>query len=162
MTKEEIDAAHPGLKKGCTATKDSSRTTEICGYSPSTEPILPSIPSLDTFGGKRVKSWLVMFRDTKAHTVGVTLPTASFDEVIASMKERYGAPTSEKASTVQNRMGASFDQTEVEWRVGGSIIAARRRASNINDMRILLSDEASIRDGAKGRESDTKAGAKDM
>ena len=56
---------------------------------------------------------------------------AWLDKVIDALTEKYGAPTKDEATTVENRMGAKFDSRVAVWSLTDGNIVARRRGADL-------------------------------
>ncbi len=85
------------------------------------------------------------FDDNKLSMVGVTIPSAGFDDVVLALSDKYGKPRSVKRSKIQNRMGASFDQLETEWAPNKeTIILARRYVGTVESSSILLATKRAL------------------
>ncbi len=162
LTKEQMDAVHPGLAKHCHII--SQKQACFYGGAPARESGLPNIEALNTFAGVPIKMWDFDMRDGHLSSIFIILPTSRFDAVVSAMKERLGPPTKSEVSTVQNRMGATFDQTEVVWALSheGSILAVTKRGYKVDEMRVHLTSKASLDEFDNIRKQEQKAGAKDM
>ena len=72
-------------------------------------------------------------------SVWVFYPPQSTEQVIGALTEKYGKPTRVDSSTVQNRMGAAFEQNSTRWvRRDGTIVARRYAASLDHGLAILF------------------------
>jgi len=63
-------------------------------------------------------------------------PAGQYDEVMDAFTAAYGKPASKANSTVQNRMGAAFQNTTTRWENGVSYIEALRYGDNIQRFQI--------------------------
>lgn len=63
-------------------------------------------------------------------------PAGQYDEVMDAFTAAYGKPASKANNTVQNRMGAAFQNTTTRWENGVSYIEALRYADNIQRFQI--------------------------
>lgn len=80
-----------------------------------------------------------------------------FELLVDGAIHKFGAPDSDQASAVQNRMGASFDQRVLTWRGAGEIMTLEQRGSEIGLARFTLTRLISQREldesrAAKARE----------
>ncbi|THD35691.1 MAG: hypothetical protein E7773_10110 [Sphingomonas sp.] len=64
---------------------------------------------------------------------------AVFEDVVEALTGKWGKPVT-VAGTVQNKMGASFDQSTSVWSNPLSSITAQSRFSKIDDMAIIMTD----------------------
>lgn len=161
MTKEQAELAHAGITKLCRPAK-TDQAAEVCGYMPKYKS-LGSIPSLDTLAGADAIGWMLVVKNGAVNTLSVRMAARDFDRVTAAMQERWGNPSKREESVIQNRMGATFDQVHTEWRVAGSVLVAKKRGGQVDEMSIYLSTEDRINEGARERREDRpKVDAQDM
>ena len=162
MSKGKLETAYKGLTSACTKARNAPVPTEICGYTTKKRSLV-DIPALDTFAGAPVERWLAIVSEDVTTTILVTQSSSDYERVVAALTERWGKPASAKSSTVQNRMGATFDQMETEWRVDGSVLLAKKRGTTVDEMGLYLSTEKYIAEsGRDRRETQPKADAKDL
>lgn len=160
MTKEQLENAAPQFTVNCREAKGEAGV-ETCGYYPKQRG--PSIPALDTLAGAPVQGWVAIVRNGIANTISVRLASSEFSRVSTALREKWGKPAGEESSTIQNRMAAKFDQTELTWRVDGAILVVKQRSSNVDTMGIFLSTEKMVADfGHDRREVKPKQDAKDL
>lgn len=141
-----------------------SHNREVCGDSrPADKPTYKMVaPELETYAGERVLAFMVGIGDGDVRLVTIKLETRHYDAVSAALTERHGKPASSRTSTVQNRMGAKFDQEERIWREGEARLMARRRSSMIDQMEVSLSTESVMREDAECAKEKAKSGAGDL
>lgn len=155
MTVAEIRAIHPQMRCDASTAKGHCHYfTEIPLGSPS--------EALSTLGGAKVKVWQVTLQNGRSVAVHVTLPSGEFDQVKASMVERFGKPVAQESSVVSNRMGAKFDQASYSWTKGGSTIVIKKRGAQVDEMLVSLTSATALREFAAGREAEIRKGAKDF
>lgn len=87
--------------------------------------------SLATYGGIALEATQLYFGAEGLQTVILHFKPRDADELIESVTAKFGPPTADDRSAVQNRMGATFDQRTVRWMVGGSQIKVDRYSSTI-------------------------------
>ncbi len=71
-------------------------------------------PSMGRLGGRLVNGRLVRM---SIYTRGIGAQASDFE----TLTNKFGQPTTLKRPTVQNRMGASFDTIEAEWKLPGEV-----------------------------------------
>lgn len=70
-------------------------------------------------------------RNSKVIKIVCYIGPESFDQVLSLMINKFGKPKKTENSTVQNRMGASFKQTEVYWSVENCELYLSRYAGSL-------------------------------
>ena len=98
------------------------------------------------------------------HFVNATIDfkSAEFGTIEAAFKERYGEPTKEQATAIQNRAGARFEQKELNWSGSDVTILLQRYSGKITDGVARISRQDYIKYMVeKAREKRGKA-AKDL
>lgn len=104
----------------------------------------------------------VEFRDDRLVSVYLTFPERRFDELRDALIERFGPPTHQEASTVQNRMGASFEARQAEWKKGDANLQLKQRGSKIDEGSLFLVSIQYTHRSAEERKQKAKDTAKDM
>lgn len=161
MTKEQLEAAHKGFTALCFA---SIQVTggESCGYV-GRKGSLVDIPALETFAGAPAIRWQAILKNGAANVITVSLKSDHFDRVTAALVEKWGKPTDSEASSVHNRMGASFDQIETTWAIDGMLLKAQKRGRLVDEMTLSLTTPSAMQDMNRDRtQVQPKANAKDM
>lgn len=154
LTKEQLEAVHPGMTRSCHEPDKNPTTTELCGSS--------GIADLSTFGGVHAKLYLAHLRDGIVHTITISISPDDYDAAVAALTERFGKPVERKASIVKNRMGAEFDQVQTTWRRDGSILVGTKRAGSVDMSNFHLALEKDFEERNRRRKEDAKARAKDF
>ena len=159
MTKAQVAEAHPSITKSCMKPQDSVMTDEVCGYSNKHH---SGAPALHTFAGVPVESWTVMLKEGIVHTVMIILPSEKFEDAETAVTERWGKPSHRGTSTVQNRMGATFDQVDARWLREGSVLRGMKRGGNVTKATFSLTTERGMEERYKAKKDAAKAAASDM
>lgn len=63
---------------------------------------------------------------------------ADFDFIEATMARALGAPTSDERSTIQNRMGANFDQRKIRWLGGDVSVVLEKRSGKVDQGTLIV------------------------
>ena len=74
----------------------------------------------------------------------------NFEEALEALTLKYGSPKM-VVSTIQNRLGAKFEQQTATWDDEKSILSLERHGSKIGEPVLMLMSRQSIEDGAKNR-----------
>lgn len=103
-----------------------------------------------------------LFLEDKLGRVRIDLDSVDFGRLRAAMVEKFGQPTSDARSTVQNRVGASFDNESVRWRIGdGEILLEQRFGSIDNSVVLITADWYARRESEKAKDQ-AKSSAKNL
>jgi len=84
-----------------------------------------------TFGDGTSYNVTLMFYDNRLYGWYVNFDSDKFSFFADTMEKRLGKPTKTDGSTVQNRMGADFDQTVMEWELSQTKATVTRRSRNV-------------------------------
>ena len=103
-----------------------------------------------------------MFKEGIVHTVMIVLPSEKFDDAETAVTERWGKPSARTTGTIQNRMGAKFDQVEVRWAREGSILRGLKRGGKVTQASFYLTTERGMEERYKAKKDAAKAAASDM
>lgn len=87
---------------------------------------------IPTYGGVSLHRALLYFGDDKLHLILLSITPGDADQLVDSVRLKFGEPTSDERGTVQNRMGASFEQRETVWMVGGTRIKVSRYGGTVD------------------------------
>lgn len=106
----------------------------VCKPKPEKDP--EKIPSrrvcFTTFdvGPVKVKDQITFVNDALA-AVSMTFDTDDYERIRAIFIEKYGEPASREASEVHNRMGAAFQQEELDWKGQTVVVSLSRFGSKL-------------------------------
>jgi hypothetical protein len=172
MSLKDVDALYPAFSRSCAESRPTPSGAIICMHSIPSEineaksAILREeankYPALKSFAGQRVKFISLLKVNEQVQSVRVSLPTDGWAVILGAMTEKFGPPASSLNSTVQNRAGASFEQTIVTWKANGQYLVAKKLGSDINHMAIALGSEAADATLMESTKEKSKAGAKDL
>lgn len=85
--------------------------------------------------------------------VSVGFPPAAFNNIVDGLVGKLGKPTSDTRTTVENRMGGTFENRTVTWRDGrGNLLRVSRYGTSIDEgsyLLVTLSDLERFGDGNK-------------
>lgn len=114
------------------------------------------------YGGQRV-FWLSgTFVDDRLVFVRAIVDTKAFAPLLAAMRERFGEPDYDKPGTVQNRMGAVFDDRTVSWMRDDAILILRQRSSKLDESSISLTSKSYLEKQKQETEQKAKEAAKKL
>lgn len=95
--------------------------------------------------------------------ISVKLPVPTYSHVLDGLKQKYGTPASQKQSTAQNRMGATFANEITTWDNGVSSIRLERigRKLDQSELQYKLTD-LNAKAMQRYKDSKTNAAASDL
>lgn len=94
---------------------------------------LSKAPSMGRLSGRVVAGRLAR---VKIYTRGISTQTSDFE----ALTQKFGQPTTLRRPTVQNRMGASFDTIEAEWKLSDGVSVVYGSAlTKIDDGIVVIS-----------------------
>ncbi len=112
------------------------------------------------FGPGATKDYTVRIVEDRVASVAITIYETSFDITVAALTEKYGRPTVDETSTVQNRAGATFDNRRVAWKRPDGAIIAQQRSTSVDESVVHMTTHAAADVAAKERANEAKSGAK--
>jgi hypothetical protein len=115
----------------------------------------------ETIAGAPIGTLLLYYYDGKLQTISISLEAKHFSQVAEALKEKYGEGNS-KTETIQNRMGASFENRIVTWRKPGAILEAKRFSGKIDTSSVMFRTDVAIEEFNRRRGSTAKEQAKDL
>lgn len=99
-----------------------------------------NVYEIENTPGPGIRIW-----DVLVETVGGTVEYVSFTfryldhmDMAELLKARYGAPTSVRDNTVQNRMGATFNQQVLEWSGPNVELVYESRSGRVDEGAVTL------------------------
>jgi hypothetical protein len=111
------------------------------------------------YGGASVVSIIAMFLNDSLWAVTLTFPSSDTSTLISALTERYGKPAKLEDSTVQNRAGASFDQTKATWKLNDGTVEVYKRSGKVTDGRVDLKSNAGFAEAIKRQDEAKKSNA---
>jgi hypothetical protein len=88
-------------------------------------------PNPNDSGQDRGTIRLLYFHD-RFYEANSPVPVENFDRLESSLVAVLGEPESRQASTVENRMGAKFDQLEAVWLAGNVVARLEKRGAHVD------------------------------
>jgi hypothetical protein len=93
-----------------------------------TSPAAPWFVDFGTVGGTP----FLRFKDGHFFAYSATFRVESFSQVKEALLKRLGAPVSDATGTVQNRMGATFEQESITWKLPHVVVSLTQRGTDVN------------------------------
>jgi hypothetical protein len=86
----------------------------------------------------------------------------SFPQIKGIFLERYGQPTARRNTTVQNRMGAQFENETLEWNGAKVSIMLEKYSTKVTESTAIIETGEGIRVRNERLKQKAKAGKKDL
>ena len=94
------------------------------------------------FGGKignaNVSPLVALFENGKLDSVIGGADVSEFRELADAFAAKYGEPDKTEETTVQNRMGAEFEQVTMKWQFSDGVLVLQARGSTIDESRFYF------------------------
>lgn len=94
--------------------------------------------------------------------VSLSFPSGSFYQIKVAFVERYGEPTARRSETLQNRMGAKFENEVLEWNGEKVLIELQKYSSKLTDSRAIIQTAEARRARLERFREKVKEGKKDL
>jgi hypothetical protein len=121
----------------------------------------PSCSTYVTIGDVRTFVYIT-FETGGMDRVGLTFPSDAFPRMKIIFVDRYGPPTSSRSETVQNRMGAKYENEILEWAGEKIDIALHRYGSKLTDSYARIETNESKQRRLEEAKKKLKEGKKDL
>ncbi len=115
----------------------------------------------DTIAGHPIDKITLYFFDDSLQIITIFFHEKYFSDIVSALTEKYGVGTVTE-STIQNRMGATFDDKILIWRKGSAFVRAERYAGQIDMSSVFYQTDSSIEKLKKQNESLVKERTKDL
>lgn len=170
------DVSYKGVGLGATmaafkaALPDHECYTRHCTYSSKSciDKITVSAQSVvecrtrNSFGGINPLSVTSSFRDDQLVSITFAIAVPAYENLVGALTERLGAPSDARTFSVQNRAGATLENSESRWRKESFFIVVSRYGNSIDRGFVLFSTPHEAARQAGESESKIKAGSKDF
>jgi hypothetical protein len=104
---------------------------------------IPEVPTVETCLTSPAAPWAVdfgtvaatpmlRFKDGRFFGYAATFKVEGFSQVKEALVKRLGAPFSDSVGTVQNRMGATFEQETITWKLPHVAVTLTQRGTDVN------------------------------
>lgn len=116
---------------------------------------------IETIAGAVVEELKLSYYYGKLETIYIAFDAEHFTEVVDALTEKYGTG-SVKTETMQNRMGAMFENKIYSWRRDNATLQARRYASRLDRSSVMYSTDFALQEFARRQGTTVKEKAKDL
>ena len=118
--------------------------------------------SSETIAGAPIQFMVLFFFDDVLSSIAIREDEKYFNQIRDAMIEKYGKPTSENNEPIQNRAGASFDNSILEWDNSVSKIQLKRRSGKIDASSIVYSSKSGLAESGKRSKQNAASGSHDL
>jgi len=115
----------------------------------------------ETIANAPIKMILLYYYSDKLETISIAFDPKYFSEVAAALTEKYGAG-SVTTEAVQNRIGATFENTIHSWRRGNTTLEATRYAGTLDMSSVFYRTDFALEEYGRRRGTTVKEKAKDL
>ena len=115
----------------------------------------------ETIAGAPVQALMLFYYSGKLETISISFDSKHFSEVAAALTEKYGTG-SVKTQTIQNRMGATFENKIHSWRRGIATVETKRYSHKIDRSSVTYYTDFSLKEFARRQGTAVKEKADDL
>jgi hypothetical protein len=110
-----------------------------------------------TIAGAPAKMVLLFLYSDKVEMIGIRFDSDDFDQVKSALEQKYGEGV-QTQETIQNRMGASFENRTVVWKRAGGTLEAKKYEGKVSESSVTFQTDQVLEEYARRRkETDQKA-----
>ena len=120
-----------------------------------------SIKGEETIAGAPIRNIYLYYYFGKLERIEIRLWARDFHQVLAALQEKYG-PGSVKTETVQNRMGATFENSIYPWRRNSATLEAKKYEGDLEISSLDFETDFARQEAKRRRAGAAKKGAKDL
>jgi len=138
-------------------------SSQSCAGRGAREPMCQThLQELLTYGGAEASLVTVGFYAGKLSRVDLTINVSDYTRVVAAITEAYGKATTTRTETIQNRMGARFENSIFEWKRAGSTIRTVQRTSIVDKGSVSVYFDSAVTEYSRRSKDRRKADAKSL
>lgn len=116
----------------------------------------------ETIGGAPIERFIIRIYAGKVEAIDLKVKVRDFATVRQALSDKYG-PGKVKEDTVQNRMGAKFENVEVTWDTpNGDRIRIEQRGRKLDESSISYNTAAGMKEFERRHESARKTKSGDL
>lgn len=108
-----------------------------------------------------IRVLLLYYYSGKLETISIALDEKHFSQVAAALSEKYGQGNS-RSETLQNRMGATFENRTILWRRGQATLEAKRYSGKLDTSSVMYRSDFALQEFARRRKTSVKDNSKDL
>lgn len=115
----------------------------------------------ESIAGAPIRVLVLYYYSGKLETISIAFDEKHFSQVAAALSEKYGQGTL-TSETVQNRMGATFENRILSWRRGQATLEAKRYSGKIDTSSVMYRSDFGLQEFARRRKTSVKNSSKDL
>lgn len=120
-----------------------------------------SIKGEETIAGAPIRWIKLYYYAGKLARIRISVWARDFHQVLAALQEKYG-PGSVKTEVLQNRMGATFDNSIYSWRRNSATLEAKKYDGDLKTSSVYFETDFARQEAKRRRAAAAKKGAKDL
>lgn len=169
-TEKEFTQTWPGVS--CEAPKDTTSADRFCSRSIELDCYRQHGPALDIckrkfgdtfkYGPAGLQSIFVAFFNNRLTIVRLKFEPRDFDEIVATVRDRFGKPASTESTPMKTRMGAEFTNESARWIGDGVDLTISKYAGTISSGSIVFSSPFGREEFARRKGDTRKDAAKNL
>lgn len=115
----------------------------------------------ETIAGVPVRVLALYYYSGKLETISIAFDEKYFSQVAPALSEKYGQGTV-RSETLQNRMGATFENRILSWRRGQATLEAKRYSGKLDTSSVMYRSDFALQEFARRRKTSVKDTSKDL
>jgi len=97
--------------------------------------------------------------DNNVIDIYISLNETEFNGVVDALKSKFGMPSREENSIIQNRMGAKFENVTLSWTNGDISLTAERRNTSVDKSKVDMFSKSALVEWNRRRKESSSASA---
>lgn len=115
----------------------------------------------ETIAGVPIRVLALYYYSGKLETISIAFDEKYFSQVAPALSEKYGQGTV-RLETLQNRMGATFENRILSWRRGQATLEAKRYSGKLDTSSVMYRSDFALQEFARRRKASVKGTSKDL
>ena len=131
-------------------------------YSPELTGCIDRFKKQSSYGGIQAKNFSAHFRNDALGMVLISISPQNFNDLLDALSLKYGKPHKLNHTIIQNRMGATFDDSEAKWIGNSANITLKKYSGSIDRGYVSLASHAYVEASIKERSEKRGKAASDL
>lgn len=115
----------------------------------------------ETIAGVPIRVLALYYYSGKLETISIAFDEKYFSQIVPALSEKYGHGTV-RLETLQNRMGATFENRILSWRRGQATLEAKRYSGKLDTSSVMYRSDFALQEFARRRKASVKDTSKDL
>jgi hypothetical protein len=115
----------------------------------------------ETIAGVPIRVLALYYYSGKLETISIAFDEKYFSQVAPALSEKYGQGTV-RSETLQNRMGATFENRILSWRRGQATLEVKRYSGKFDTSAVMYRSDFALQEFARRRKTSVKDTSKDL